>query len=145
MKAFSKSLFELFGARKKLKSYLNDLAEDAIPNMSAVAGPVLASRILALSGGLEKISKMPASTVQLLGAEKALFRHLKEKTKAPKYGIIFAHEMIQQAPKDKRGKVARVIASKLALAARTDFFSRENKAKKFREELEKEYEKIVAE
>lgn len=143
IRSFSKSLFGMFQAKNKIESYIENLAEKAIPNLTAVSGPVLASKLLALAGGLEKLAKMPSSKIQLLGAEKALFRHLKKNTKAPKYGVIFAHELIQKAPKSMRGKVARLIASKLALAARTDFFSRKDKSKKFKKELEEEYENLV--
>ena len=66
---------------------------------------------------------MPASTIQLLGAEKALFRHLHKRGKSPKFGLIFMDQHIQNAPDEKRGKIARILASKIMLAARIDFYS----------------------
>jgi len=141
--AFAKQLTSLFKTRKKLLKYLENVSKGVIPNTSAVAGPVLACRLLALAGGLEKLARMPASTIQLLGAEKALFRHLKEKTKAPKYGVLFNHPYIQQAPKNKRGKVARLIAAKLSLAARVDFFSKEDRSEKMKVELEEQIKKHI--
>src|SRR3989344_1535261 len=92
--------------RESLAKYLEKISKETIPNLSAIAGPLLASRILQLAGGLDKIARMPSSTIQLLGAEKSLFRHLKGQGKAPKYGVLFAHPLIQQAPTDRRGKVA---------------------------------------
>jgi nucleolar protein 56 len=141
--SFAGSVQSLFQAKREMAEYLEAAAKEAIPNMTAVAGAVVACRLLNLAGGLEKMAKMPASTIQLLGAEKALFRHLKEKTKAPKYGALFAHHLIQQAPKEKRGKVARAIASKLSLAARTDYFSGEDKSGDFREALEKQIRQFI--
>jgi nucleolar protein 56 len=134
---FAESIESLFKRKKDISDYIEEASKEAIPNMTAVAGAVIACRLLNLAGGLEKMARMPSSTIQLLGAEKALFRHLKEKTKAPKYGVLFAHPFIQQAPHDKRGKVARLISSKLSLAARTDFFSKEDRSEDFSAQLEK--------
>ncbi len=135
--SFAESIHALFQRKKEMNAYLESAAREAIPNMSAVASPMIACRLLNLAGGLEKIAKMPASTIQLLGAEKALFRHLKEKTRAPKYGALFAHPFVQQAEKERRGKVARLISAKLALAARTDYFSKVDKSEEFTSQLEK--------
>ena len=101
-------------------------------------------RLIALAGGLEKLAKMPSSTVQLLGAEKALFRHLKGEGKSPKFGIIFSHTLIQNAPKEMKGKVARLIAAKLSLAARIDNFSKEDRGEELREELDEQVKKALS-
>jgi nucleolar protein 56 len=81
--------------------------------------------------------------VQLLGAEKALFRHLKGGGKAPKYGILFSHPYVQQAPPEKKGKVARLVAAKLSLAAKTDFFSKQDHGKELADKLEKQVKGVV--
>lgn len=141
---FSKSLEGLYETRDSLSKYLESLCKETTPNLSAVAGPLLASRLLSLAGGLEKIAKMPSSTIQLLGAEKALFRHLKGKGKAPKYGVLFGHQLIQQAPKPLKGKVARLISSKLSLAAKMDFYSKKDQGKEMRKELEKKVKDITS-
>ncbi|MBU0953600.1 MAG: hypothetical protein KKA90_04245 [Nanoarchaeota archaeon] len=139
IKTLSKSIMQLAYARKELGIYIDETARDVIPNMCAIAEPILAARLVLLAGGLEKISRLPSSTVQLLGAEKALFRHLKGEGKSPKYGALFAHSAVQNAPQEKRGKVARLIAAKLSIASRVDYFSKVDKT----EELKKDFQKSL--
>ncbi|MBI4176478.1 MAG: hypothetical protein HY518_04685 [Candidatus Aenigmarchaeota archaeon] len=143
MQHFSKSLAAMFEAKRQLTGYIEALSSETIPNMSAVGGELLASRLVALAGGLEKMSRMPSSTVQLLGAEKALFRHLKGGGKAPKFGILFGHPHIQNAPKELKGKVARLIAAKLSIASRVDYFSKDNRGEKMRKELDEEVKSVL--
>jgi nucleolar protein 56 len=142
MKNFAGDIMRLDERRASLSAYLETLCKISIPNLSAVGGPLLAARLLNLAGGLEKISKMPSSTIQLLGAEKALFRHLKGEGKAPKYGVLFGHTLVQNAPKDRKGKVARLIASKLSIASRMDMFSERNEGEKLSKELEETINKL---
>jgi nucleolar protein 56 len=142
LQGFSKSIITLFEEKKKLTRHLEITTSQAIPNLSGVAGPMLAARLLALAGGLDKISRLPSSTIQLLGAEKALFRHLRGEGKAPKYGVLFGHGYIQNAPKELKGKVARMIASKLTLAARLDKFSDKNRGEELRKDLEDHIRKL---
>jgi len=142
LQGFSKNMLNLFEEKKRLTKYLENLTKETIPNLSATAGPLLAARLLALAGGLDKISKLPSSTIQLLGAEKALFRHLRGEGKAPKYGVLFGHGYVQNAPKEMKGKIARMIASKLTLAARFDRFSEKDKGEELRKELEEQIKKI---
>ncbi len=139
---FSAALLNFFEIKKEITKYLEKLAKEEIPNITAVTGPVLGARILALAGGLEKLSKMPSSKIQLLGAEKALFRHLRGGGKAPKYGILFSHPYVQNARNEMKGKVARIISAKLTLAARIDFFSKEDKSSRLKRELEEQVSKI---
>ena len=134
---------EMGKTEKALTAYLETLMTEFAPNCSAIAGPVLAARFLVHAGGLDKLARLPSTTIQILGAEKALFRHLKEHTKAPKYGILFAHPAIQQAPLDKRGKVARLIAAKLALAARMDFFTHNDRSKQLARQLKKDIAAVM--
>ncbi len=131
-------VLEMSGLSKSLERYLEKLTKENVPNISAVAGPVLAARLLNLAGGLEHMAKMPSSTIQLLGAEKALFRHLRENAKAPKYGILFSHQLVQNAPADRKGKIARLVAAKLSIASRVDFFSKDDRGEQMRKELEEE-------
>lgn len=141
---FSRSLAETRKTRERLSRYLERLCGDVIPNTSAVAGPLLASRLLAVAGGLARMARMPSSTIQVLGAEKALFRHMKGQGRAPKYGLLFGHPLIQKAPKNLKGKVARLVSSKLSLAAKMDFFSRKDEGKRIREEMEKKVKAIAS-
>ncbi len=119
-RAFAETIQALSAEREALSAYLEALAPTVAPNCSALAGPVLAAKLLAMAGGLEKLARLPASTIQLLGAEKALFRHLKGQGKAPKYGLLFAHPAVQAAK--EKGKAARLVAAKLSLGARVDFY-----------------------
>ena len=143
VKVFSKAVLELTKARGRVSKYLERVCAEIMPNLSAVAGPLLASRLIAQAGGMEKIAKMPSSTIQLLGAEKALFRHLRHQGKAPKYGVLFSHPLIQQAPKPLKGKVARLISAKLSLAAKMDFYSKKDQSKAMREDLDKKVAGIM--
>lgn len=141
--SFAEKLLGMFKERKSLEHYLERLMQEEAPTTTVVAGTVLGARLLYAGGGLEKMAKMPTSRIQLLGAEKALFRHMREKTKAPKYGLLFGHDLVQKAPEEKKGKVARAVASKISLAIKMDFFSKKDQGKKLREELEKEVEGLL--
>jgi len=142
MQDFAKSILGLFEIKKGLTKYVERTAGETMPNFSAVAGPLLGARLLSVAGSLDKLSMMPSSTIQLLGAEKALFRHLKGEGKAPKYGILFGHPLIQQAPKEQKGKVARLVAAKLSMAARLDRFSGKDEGESLRKQLEESVRKI---
>jgi nucleolar protein 56 len=135
------NLVNLFAFKAELKKYVETAAGKAVPNTAAVAGPALALRLLVLAGGLEKLCKMPSSTIQMLGAEKALFRHLKGRGKSPKHGILFSHELVQGAPHELKGKVARLVAAKIAMAARVDYFSKDDRGAKMRAELDEQVRK----
>jgi len=114
---------QLYDARQSLEGYMDSLMEEVAPNIKALVGSLLGARLIALTGGLSNLARMPASTVQVLGAEKALFRSLKTGTRPPKHGIIFQHALIHEAKRWQRGKMARAIAGKLAIAARADAYS----------------------
>lgn len=118
-----RSTLQLYDARQLLEGYMDSLTEEVAPNIKALVGSLLGARLIALTGGLNNLAKMPASTIQVLGAEKALFRSLKTGTRPPKHGILFQHALIHEAKRWQRGKIARAIAGKLAIAARTDAYS----------------------
>ena len=90
------------------------------PNLSALAGPILAARLISRAGGLHRLAGMPSSRVQVMGAEKSLFKHLKGHAPSPKHGIIYRHPAVIGSAKKLRGKVARALAGKLSIAARLD-------------------------
>ncbi|MCX8207580.1 MAG: ATP-binding protein [Methanothrix sp.] len=119
----AKSLLELIRAREELEGLLQARTRDIAPNLSSILGPVLAARLISRAGGLERLSRLPASTIQVIGAERALFRHLRGKAPSPKHGLIFRHPLIQSSPKRLRGRIARALAAKLAIAARIDLYS----------------------
>jgi nucleolar protein 56 len=122
IQALCKSILDLFQLRQTLEGYLDKTMEEVAPNTKAIVGSLLGARLIAISGGLSNLARRPASTIQVLGAEKALFRSLKTGTRPPKHGIIFQHTYLHDAKRWQRGKMARAIAGKLAIAARSDAF-----------------------
>ncbi|MCQ8903594.1 MAG: ATP-binding protein [Methanothrix sp.] len=119
----ARSLLDLIKAREDLEDLLETKAREIAPNLSTILGPVLAARLISRAGGLERLARLPASTIQVIGAERALFRHLRGKAPSPKHGLIFRHPLIQSSPKRLRGRIARALAAKLAIAARIDLYS----------------------
>ena len=113
---------DLDAERAALRSFVESHAPTVAPNLAEMAGPVLAARLLSLAGGLESLAKKPAGTVQVLGAEDALFAHLEGRGPSPKHGVIFTHEYVRGTRPDDRGSAARALAGKLAIAARIDHY-----------------------
>ncbi len=130
-------------AAEKLGSFIDGAASKAFPNLTAMLGPKLASRVVRGAGGLERLSRMPAGTVQLIGAEKALFRHLNRGRKPPKHGIIFQDILIHSSPKAVRGRISRTLASKVAIAARLDMFGGGMLGDAMRKEVEEKARKLI--
>ncbi len=122
IQALAKDVLEFYELRKSMENYVDKTMEEMAPNVRAVAGALLGARLIALAGSLRNLAMRPASTIQVLGAEKALFRSLKTGARPPKHGLIFQHTLLHDAKRWQRGKIARVIAGKLAIAARADVF-----------------------
>ena len=116
--------------------------EYSAPNISYLVGPIIGSRLITKAGGLKRLSKLPSGTIQVLGAEKALFRHLKDGSNPPKHGLIFQHPLIHRAPYWQRGKIARAFASKIALAAKMDEHSDKFVAEELKKDLLERIEEI---
>jgi len=116
----AKNILELFDLRNGLEKEVDEQMNEVAPNLSAVLGTTVGARILAKAGSLQKMATMPASTIQVLGAEKALFRALKTGSNPPKHGLLFQHAVVHAAPRWQRGKIARAIAAKAAIASRVD-------------------------
>lgn len=131
------SVLELYGLREHAEKYTDRIMEEVAPNMTSVLGAVLSAKLISMAGGLENIAKMPSSTLQVLGAEKALFRTLKTGARPPKHGIIFQYAAIHQSPKWLRGKIARAVAGKLAIAARMDAYGGGDTGQRLKEALDK--------
>jgi len=121
---------------------LDSVMDEVAPNTRALVGSLLGARLIALAGGLTNLAKLPASTVQVLGAEKALFRSLRTGTRPPKHGIIFQHSIIHEAKRWQRGKIARALAGKLTIATRIDAFGGKYVGDQLRVDLEKRIEEI---
>jgi len=126
--------------RQEYSDYIEENVSMIAPNMTALVGPLISARLISLAGGMRNLAQKPASTIQMLGAEKALFRHLKTGAKPPKHGIIFQHPDIHNAKPWHRGKIARTLASELAIAARVDYNSggmvADSLSKKIQERIE---------
>lgn len=120
---WSERVVELINFRESLINYLRDRMNAVAPNLQALIGEIVGSKLIAHAGGLTNLSKYPASTIQILGAEKALFRALKTKGKTPKYGLIFNSTFIGRAGLKNKGKISRYLANKCAIASRVDCFS----------------------
>ncbi|WII07875.1 ribosomal biogenesis protein [Methanomassiliicoccales archaeon LGM-RCC1] len=114
------TLYRLYDDEERTEAYIQEIVEETCPNMCAIVGGPLAARLISLSGGLERLSTLPSSTVQLLGAERAMFRHLKSGKKGPKHGIIYQHPEVHKAPYWQRGNIARALAGKILIAAKVD-------------------------
>ena len=122
VKLLAKDVLAFYELRKTMEDYVDHTMEELAPNVRAVAGALLGARMIAIAGSLQNLAMRPASTIQVLGAEKALFRSLKTGARPPKHGLIFQHTLLHDAKRWQRGKIARVIAGKLAIAARADAF-----------------------
>ncbi|MFW6145151.1 MAG: NOP5/NOP56 family protein, partial [Candidatus Natronoplasma sp.] len=128
--------------RERLHTYVEERMKEYAPNITALTGPKLGGELIAHVGSLKELAKQPASTIQVLGAEKALFKHLNKGTKPPKHGVILQHPYVHRAPKDKRGKIARTFANKIAIAARLDHFGGEYKGDELKAEVEEKVENV---
>jgi nucleolar protein 56 len=142
IRTLARIVLDLYQLRRTLTSYLGDVMSEVAPNITALVGPLLGARLLSLAGGLEKMAMLPASTIQVLGAEKALFRALRTGGRPPKHGVIFQYPEIHKSPKWQRGKIARALAAKLAIAAKIDAFTGRFLGDKLREELEARIQEI---
>ncbi len=123
--SLAKRVVELKAEANDLEVALERATPEVAPNLSKLAGPLLAARLIALAGGLDSLAKKPSGTLQVLGAEDALFAHLKGNASPPKHGIIYTHEAIRGTPSGDRGSAARALAGKLTIAARVDYYSGE--------------------
>jgi len=142
LRTLASALKECMDSRTKLERYLDLRMKEVAPNISILAGPVLGARLIMQAGSLHRLASMPSGTIQLLGAEKAMFRHLKEGSRPPKHGILFQHPMVHLAPPWQRGAIARAMASKLCLAARADTYSHNDISGILKEQLDKRIAEI---
>jgi nucleolar protein 56 len=141
---FAQKILEMRRLYEELTKYIEKVTREVAPNFSELATPLLAAKLISKAGGLEKLAKLSSSSIQLMGSEKALFRYLHGKGKPPKHGLIFNHPLIQKSPAKSRGKIARVLASKLSMAAKIDFFTGKYKADELKRELEERVKEILS-
>jgi len=114
------AIIDLRESRKSMEDIVSEAVQSLAPNLSALAGPILAARLVSRAGGLSRLAAMPSSRLQVMGAERSLFKHLKGHAPSPKHGIIYRHPAVIGSPRRLRGRAARALAAKLAIAARLD-------------------------
>ncbi|XP_002741552.1 nucleolar protein 56 [Saccoglossus kowalevskii] len=123
IESFTSRVLALSDYRKKLHTYLREKMSAVAPNLAALIGDLVGARLISHAGSLTSLAKYPASTVQILGAEKALFRALKTKGNTPKYGLLFHSTFIGRAEAKNKGRISRFLANKCSIASRIDCFS----------------------
>jgi nucleolar protein 56 len=119
--------------------YLEKTMIHECQNVFTLAGPTIGAKLIREAGGMKRLASLQAGTIQLLGAENALFRHIKTGSRPPKYGHIFNHPVVANAKKEDKGKAARALADKLSICARLDYFKGELLANKYLSELQKRF------
>ncbi len=137
MNKYANSIYELQQTRKDIEEYIDKKMESIAPNLKLIVGSSLGAKLISHAGGLKRLATYPSSTVQIMGAEKALFRHLKSGDRPPKYGLIYQHPQVRGAKWWNRGKIARMLASKISLAVRRDVFTKTFDEKAFEDFIEK--------
>lgn len=136
VRSFADVLSKLYSEKGQLEAYLEKMMRKSFPNLQAVAGNSVGAKLIAHCGDAKRLANLASSTIQVLGAEKALFRHMKTGAKPPKYGIILEHNLLQNARKEQRGKVARALASVISIAVKVDVFSKEDHTEMLKKKLE---------
>ncbi len=142
IQVLSKDVLNLYKLREGMEAYLDKAMDEVAPNTKTIVGSLLGARLIAIAGGLQNLATRPASTMQVLGAEKALFRSIKTGARPPKHGLIFQHTLIHDAKRWQRGKIARAIAGKLAIAVRIDAFNGQFVGDKLKKALDKRIDEI---
>ncbi len=139
-RSLASSILNLYQFRRELEGYVTEMMQLVAPNVTSLVGALVGARLLSLAGSLEELARKPSSTVQIFGAEKALFRSLKTGADPPKHGIIYQVAEVHSAPYWQRGKIARALAGRLSIAARIDAYTKrdvgESLRKKFLERVE---------
>ena len=139
---YADQIISLDNYRLELEIYLGEIMEVFAPNINFLIGPLIGAKLIAKAGSLQKLAYMPASRIQLLGAEKALYRFLKTGEKRPKHGLIFQWNQIRSAKPWIRGKISRIIAGKISVAAKIDFFNGEFLGDKLLKGIEEKIKEI---
>lgn len=122
---YANSIYELQKTRKNIEKYIDVKMESIAPNLKALVGSTLGAKLISHAGGIKRLSTYPSSTVQIMGAEKALFRHLRSGDRPPKYGLIYQHPKVRGSKWWNRGKIARTLASRISLATRKDVYTKD--------------------
>lgn len=125
-----------------LEEYIKIASERLLPNTTYLTDEKIAAELLSKAGSMERLATMPASTVQLLGAEKSLFKHIKFGSKPPKYGVLFKLPVVNTAPREIRGRIARVYATKISIGLKADYYTKKFIGKELKQNLDQIVERI---
>ncbi|MCL5680068.1 MAG: NOP58 family protein [Candidatus Marsarchaeota archaeon] len=132
---YAKLLLDMSDSIEKLDAYISAAVGRLLPNTAYITEDKIAAELLSKAGSMERLATFPASTVQLLGAEKALFKHIKFGSKPPKYGVIFKLPEVTNARKDLKGRIARLYATKIAMALKADYYTKNFIAEKLKNDI----------
>lgn len=141
IKGLIHQIHDLYQLRKSQLEYISTLMDGLCPNVKAVCDVTVGAKLIEHAGSLKRLSEMASSTIQILGAEKALFRHMKTGAKPPRHGVIVNHALIAGVPDKMHGKVARSLADKISIAAKVDYFQGKFIGDKLRKVLEDKFSK----
>ncbi len=141
---YANQILALDATVQSFEDYLEVLMERVAPNLKAIIGSLIGAKLIAKAGGLKKLAFMPASRVQIIGAEKALYRYLKSGEKMPKHGIIFQWKQIRSSPPWIRGKISRLISGKIGILTKVDMFGGEFIGETIAKEIEDKIKELVA-
>ncbi len=146
VKSLANMILYVYEERARQERFIDAEAKRILPNVAEMADPIVAAKLLSLAGSIEKLGEMPASTIQVIGAEKSLFKHLRShgRTPSPKHGVIFNNALVHGASLGNRGKVSRTLSAKIAIAARADAFTGNFIAPLLKKQLEKQLKRIGA-
>ena len=139
--SLAEKISELYKLKALETEYLEKKMQILAPNMSAITGYLLGAKLLSFAGSMKRLSELPSSTIQLLGAEKALFRHITKNSLPPKYGVLHEHPFISKARREDHGKVARTLADKISIAVKVDYFKGAFIGDKLKADLDKRFGK----
>jgi nucleolar protein 56 len=142
LRILASQVIQLSELRTDLSNSVENLMEILAPNLKNILTAIIGARLIAKAGTLLKLSQMPSSTIQIIGAEKALFRALKTGSRPPKHGLLFQHPSVNSAPKWQRGKIARALSSKIAIAVRIDVYRNASLDSSLLDQLTKRIETI---
>ena len=143
LKSLTHQIHDLYQLRILQENYISTLMDEFCPNLKAVCGTIVGAKVIEHAGSLKRLSELPASTIQILGAEKALFRHLKTGAKPPKHGVIVNHPLIAKSPDSMHGKIARALADKISIASKVDYFKGKFIGDKLKKELEDKFRRFL--
>jgi nucleolar protein 56 len=136
VKPFEKTLAVVNDEIQRLQNQIEIDMKRIAPNTSKIIGALIGARLIAIAGGMQRMAMLPASTIQILGAEKALFRFKKEGGRPPKHGVIFQHPLINRTQKTERGKIARLLANKISAAIKADVFTKRDIADQLQRDID---------